>query len=93
MLILQKFILNATQIFSSPITPISNFISENNCLFSGVCRTILQQWFVCIHFENFTDNFGKNPFFGGRYYVWNPDFIYSEIDLENEKNMENRMEK
>ena len=51
--------------------------------FPEFIEQILQQWFVSFCFENFTNYFGENPFFGGRYYVWNLDFISFEIDLEN----------
>jgi len=78
----------------SPLIPYtSNSISANYCLFSRVCRTILQQWFVRIYFENFTNYFGYFPLFGGRYYLRIIDFISSEIDLENTKNLEERVEK
>lgn len=81
------------KIHSSPIPPNPNLVSENNCLFSGICGTILQQWFICFPIENLTDHFGENSVFGWRSYLWNPDFISFEIDLESQKNLEDRMEK
>ncbi|HEY6142304.1 MAG TPA: hypothetical protein VIV55_02595 [Flavobacterium sp.] len=82
MLILQKFVFDATQIYSSPISPNSNSGFTNYFVFSGIGGTILQQWIVCFSFENFKDNIGNDSFFNWGHYLWNSDFIYPEIDLE-----------